>query len=170
VTRDYVLEMDDAGPPLLSVFGGKITTARHLAEEAVEKLATVSGWTVAPITGDSAIPGGNLPSGFEPYLVQVRARWPFLGDARSERLARAYGTMLAEMLGSVESTDGMGEDFGGGLTALEVDWLVEREWAKTAEDILMRRTKIGLATGTETVERLSHFLSSRQDAKTPREI
>jgi glycerol-3-phosphate dehydrogenase len=159
VTRDYVLELDEAGPPLLSVFGGKITTARHLAEEAVEKLAEVTGWAVAPVTGDAAIPGGDLPSGFSPFLAQVRARWPFLGDARSERMARAYGTMLSEMLGVVEGEKAMGTDFGGGLTAVEVDWLVGQEWAQTAEDVLMRRTKIGLATGAETIQMLEHYLS-----------
>jgi glycerol-3-phosphate dehydrogenase len=161
VTRDYVLELDEAGPPLLSVFGGKITTARHLAEEAVERIAGATGWNVAPVTGYAAIPGGDLPAGFAPFLAQVRARWPFLGGARSERMARAYGTMLPEMLGGIADEAAMGADFGGGLTAVEVDWLVRHEWAKTAEDMLIRRTKIGLATGPETVERLEQYLKGK---------
>jgi glycerol-3-phosphate dehydrogenase len=161
VTRDYVLELDEAGPPLLSVFGGKITTARHLAEEAVMKIAGATGWPVAAITSDADIPGGDLPAGFTSYLAQVRARWPFLGEARSERMARAYGTMLAEMLSGVASTEAMGEDFGGGLTEVEVNWLVNHEWAKTAEDVLMRRTKIGLATGLETAHAIERCLKGK---------
>ncbi len=161
VTRDYVLELDDNGPPLLSVFGGKITTARHLAEEALEKLAGVTGWPVAPVTGDAAIPGGDLPAGFAPFLAQVRARWPFLGEARSERMARAYGTMLAEMLAGVDAAVALGEDFGGGLSAVEVDWLVCHEWAETSEDVLMRRTKVGLATGPVTADRLTKYLEGK---------
>lgn len=164
VTRDYVLELDTNGPPLLSVFGGKITTARHLAEEAVARLGLGTG----SVTDDAALPGGRFSGGFEAFLASVEARWPFLGADRARRMARAYGSMLEEMLEGVGSLDMLGEDFGGGLTAAEVDWLVEHEWAKTAEDILMRRTKIGLATGRETVERIEAYLASRQDAKSPR--
>jgi glycerol-3-phosphate dehydrogenase len=173
VTRDYVLELDNNGPPLLSVFGGKITTARHLAEEAVARIASVAGWAVRPVTRDAILPGGGLPAGFDTYLAQVRARWPFLGAARSQRMTRAYGTLLNEMLADVANSVDMGEDFGGGLTAVEVDWLIEREWAQTAEDILMRRTKIGLETGVETAERLAIYLrekdGSREAAKTRKE-
>jgi glycerol-3-phosphate dehydrogenase len=163
VTRDYVLELDSNGPPLLSVFGGKITTARHLAEEAIAKMELSKG----SVTADALLPGGELQGDFADFLFRVRKRWPFLGSARSERMARAYGSLLLQMLSDVESADDMGADFGGGLTAVEVDWLVENEWAQTAEDILIRRTKIGLATGSNTAERLDAYLSSRQDAKTP---
>jgi glycerol-3-phosphate dehydrogenase len=166
VTRDYVLELDSNGPLLLSVFGGKITTARHLAEEAVAKLGLSRG----SVTEKARLPGGDLPEGFEAYLREVKALWPFLGHDRAERMARAYGAMLGDMLAGVKSATDMGQDFGGGLTAVEVDWLITHEWARTAEDVLMRRTKIGLATGVETVEQLSHFLFSRQDTKTQRQI
>jgi glycerol-3-phosphate dehydrogenase len=166
VTRDYVLELDSNGPLLLSVFGGKITTARHLAEEAVAKMGLSKG----RVTETALLPGGDLQSDFADFLFRVRKRWPFLGSARSERMARAYGSLLLQMLAHVEVVDDMGADFGGGLTAVEVDWLVTQEWAQTAEDILMRRTKIGLATGAETAERLKLYLASRQDAKTPRVI
>ncbi len=158
VTRDYVLELDRGGPALLSVFGGKITTARHLAEEAVAKLAASQSWAVKPVTGDLPLPGGDLPGSFADYLATVRARWAFLTVEQSERMARAYGTMLDLILAGVTSAADMGEDFGGGLTAREVDWLVAHEWAKSAEDILMRRTKIGLATGPETAARLADYL------------
>jgi glycerol-3-phosphate dehydrogenase len=165
VTRDYVLELDSNGPPLLSVFGGKITTARHLAEEAMAKMGLSKG----SVTADALLPGGALQGDFADFLFRVRKKWPFLGSARSERMARAYGNLLLQMLAKVESANDMGEDFGGGLCAVEVDWLVDQEWAQTAEDILTRRTKIGLGTGADVVERLNHFLSSRQDAKAPRD-
>jgi len=158
VTRDYVLELDEDGPPLLSVFGGKITTARHLAEEAMTKLARSAGWDVAPVTGTAALPGGDFVGTFERFAEGVNAQWPFLGRERGYRMARAYGTQLAEMLAGIGTLDDMGEDFGAGLTACEVDWLMCREWATTADDILWRRTKIGLVTGTETRLRLTDYM------------
>ncbi|MFM7027278.1 MAG: glycerol-3-phosphate dehydrogenase [Chakrabartia sp.] len=158
VTRDYVLELDSAGPALLSVFGGKITTARHLAEEAVQKLAAPSGWTIRPATRDAILPGGHLDSPFDAFLAKVMARWPFLGAARAQRMARAYGAILEEMLADVGSEADMGEDFGAGLTQIEVDWLIRHEWARTAEDILLRRTKIGLSIDAQATSRLKNYV------------
>ena len=161
VTRDYVLELDANGPPLLSVFGGKITTSRHLAEEAIKKLAPALGRNVAPVTGSAPLPGGNLPCAFPEFLNRVRATYPFLGEERSERMARAYGTLLALMLEGVTSEAAMGKAFGGGLTKVELDWLVRNEWATTAEDVLMRRTKIGLAVGPEVAKAVADYLKRR---------
>ena len=143
VTRDYVLELDTNGPPLLSIFGGKITTARHLAEEAMEKLATPMGFTAHPVTRARVFPGGAIAD-FETFLASVRATWPFLGDARAERMAHAYGAMLAELLADVTSADELGPDLGGGLTEVEARWLHDREWARTPDDVLKRRSKLGL--------------------------
>lgn len=157
VTRDYVLELDESGPPLLSVFGGKITTARHLGEVAVERLAGPLGLTTRPMTRDRPLPGGEIGD-FAAFLARVRQLWPFLGEARSLRMARAYGGLLDEMLAGVTTEADLGTDFGAGLTAREVDWLVAREWAKTPEDILWRRTKIGL-TGAVDPERLAAYLA-----------
>ncbi|UIJ45818.1 glycerol-3-phosphate dehydrogenase [Sphingomonas cannabina] len=161
VTRDYVLELDADGPPLLSVFGGKITTARQLAEDAMAKLGIGAG----PVTRNRPFPGGNPcpgegrgPAGgrfetgprpspgkrFEEYLAIVRARWPFLGDERSIRMARAYGTMLEEMLAGITEEAGLGADLGGGITETEARWMRAREWAVTADDALDRRSKVGL--------------------------
>ena len=156
VTRDYVLELDEAGPPLLSVFGGKITTARHLGQVAVERLARVLGFEPAAVTKARIFPGGAIDR-FDEFLGRVRARWPFLGEERSLRMARAYGSMLESMIG--DRTD-LGNDFGAGLSAVEVDWLVDREWARTVEDILWRRTKLGL-TGEVDEARLAAFLKTR---------
>jgi glycerol-3-phosphate dehydrogenase len=160
VTRDYVLELDEKGPPLLSVFGGKITTSRHLAQEAVKRLGPLVGHEVKPVTETAPLPGGDLNGPFPEFLARVRERWPFLGAERSERMARAYGTMVFEMLDSVADASAMGADFGGGLTRIEIDWLITHEWATTAEDILMRRTKIGLATGPKTADALSAYLAA----------
>ena len=143
VTRDYVLELDTNGPPLLSIFGGKITTARHLAEEAMEKLATPMGFTAHPVSRARVFPGGAIAD-FDTFLASVRATWPFLGDARAERMAHAYGAMLAELLADVTSADELGPDLGGGLTEVEARWLHDREWARTPDDVLKRRSKLGL--------------------------
>ena len=154
VTRDYVLELDEEGPPLLSVFGGKITTARALAEDAMGKLAPRLGLTPEPMTRARVFPGGAIPE-FPRFLAQVRARWPFLGEARSARMAHAYGERLHEMLRDL--TD-LGEDLGGGLTETEIRWMRDREWARTAEDILWRRSKLGLHVDADAERRVASIL------------
>ena len=150
VTRDYVLELDDHGPPLLSVFGGKITTARHLAEEALGRLGHTS-----QATRDAKFPGA--PDDFAAFLADVRVRWPWLGGARSLRMARAYGTTLVDLIGDGD----MGEDFGGGLTAREVDWLIAHEWARTADDVLWRRTKLGLHLDADARARVAAHVEAQ---------
>ena len=143
VTRDYVLELDTNGPTLLSIFGGKITTARHLAEEALGKLGGPMGFTAHPVTRARVFPGGAITD-FATFLAQVRTTWPFLGEARSERMAHAYGSALADMLGGVADEAGLGADLGGGLTEIEARWLRDHEWARHPDDVLKRRTKLGL--------------------------
>ncbi|CAN5540481.1 glycerol-3-phosphate dehydrogenase [soil metagenome] len=157
VTRDYVLELDEDGPPLLSVFGGKITTARHLAEEAMAKLGPSLGVKPHPVTRARPFPGGAIAI-FSDFLAKVRTRWPFLGEARAQRMAHAYGTMLEEMLANVSNKAGMGADLGGGLTELEVRWMRDHEWARTAEDVLMRRSKLGLHVGGEVAAKVEAAL------------
>jgi len=144
VSRDYLLELDAAGAPVLSVFGGKITTARHLAEDALGRLAPVLGMAARRVTRERRFPGGNLRDPAA-YLAKVQARWPFLGDARAARMVRAYGSMLAEMLAGIKDEAGMGRSFGAGLTEVEARWMREREWARTPADALERRSKLGLA-------------------------
>ena len=154
VTRDYVLELDRDGPPLLSVFGGKITTARALAEEALAKLGPALGVDAEPVTRARPFPGGTI-AGFDKFVAQAKARWPFLGDARAERMAHAYGCCLADMLRGV--TD-LGEDLGAGLTATEIRWMRDHEWARTAEDVLWRRSKLGLHAGPELAAKVEAVL------------
>jgi len=143
VTRDYVLELDGEGAPLLSVFGGKITTARQLAEDALAKLGPALGITPYPVTPARVFPGGAIAD-FDAFLGHVRATWPFLGDDRAARMAHAYGTDLTGMLGGIGGAAAMGRDFGAGLTELELGWMRDREWARTPADALDRRSKLGL--------------------------
>jgi glycerol-3-phosphate dehydrogenase len=164
VTRDYVLELDEEGAPMLSVFGGKITTARALAEEAMEKIGPLFGVEPGPLTRTRPFPGGEI-GGFEPFLASVRARWPFLGEGRSRRMAHAYGTALEEMLAGVQDEAGMGADLGAGLTEIEVRWMRDREWARTAEDVLWRRSKLGLHAGADAAGRVVHTLGSSDAGK-----
>jgi glycerol-3-phosphate dehydrogenase len=157
VTRDYVLELDENGPPILSIFGGKITTARHLAEEAVGKLARAMGWRASPSTRDAALPGGAFDN-FHDFLTGVKKRYPYLSSENAERMARAYGTLIDEMLVGQEN---LGEEFGGGLGRVEVDWLTKHEWAQTTDDILWRRTKLGLTLPNEAVAKLRSYLARK---------
>ncbi len=152
VTRDYVLELDENGPPLLSIFGGKITTSRHLAEEALSKLGHS-----AQASRDALFPGGDIGT-FDAFLATVRARYPFLGDARSHRMARAYGSMLFDMIG--DRAD-IGERFGPELSAVEVDWMVTREWAVTVDDIIWRRSKLGLSMNDAETKHLERYLTAK---------
>lgn len=158
VTRDYVLKLGTSdGPQTLSAFGGKITTYRRLAEHALEMLEPFLPAMRARWTGDVPLPGGDLPGGdFEAFLLMVRDRWPFLTAENAERMARAYGTRIALLLGDATDLD----DIGGGLSVREIDYLVTHEWARTAEDILWRRTKIGLHTGPETLAKVETHLAA----------
>ena len=160
VTRDYVLELDTDGPPVLSVFGGKITTYRRLAEHALEKM-NLTGRKPA-WTGTAPLPGGDIPGGdFAAFLESFRTAYPFLPDALALRLARAYGTRAERLVGEARTLADLGESFEGGLTAREVDYLVRTEWARSPDDILWRRTKLGLRTGRAGVARLARHLAGR---------
>jgi glycerol-3-phosphate dehydrogenase len=147
VTRDYRLELthDSDGRLLLSVFGGKITTYRRLAEQAVDRLMLHLGATHAPWTATAPLPGGDLPQGSFPTFHQgVRKRWNFLPEALALRLARTYGTRIDKVLGAARHMVDLGEDFGAGLTEAEIAYLKKAEWAQEPDDILWRRTKLGL--------------------------
>lgn len=163
VTRDYVLELDApaGGAPLLSVIGGKLTTYRRLAEFALEKLAPHLGPMREAWTSTAPLPGGDFPRGdIDAFVAELRARWPFLGDAESLRLARAYGTRALRLLEPVRSRADMGEVFGGGMTRIEVDYLMREEWARSAEDILWRHSKTGLGAGPADRQRLCDYVGA----------
>ncbi|WP_188054411.1 glycerol-3-phosphate dehydrogenase [Sphingosinithalassobacter sp. CS137] len=157
VTRDYLLEVDAEGPPVLSVFGGKITTARALAEEAVAQLGAALSVATQPKTRERRFPGA-APYPFPRMLHATLLYWPFLGEPRARRMTAAYGGALGEMLSDVHNAAQMGADLGGGLTELEVRWMRDREWARTTEDVLWRRSKLGLHLGPEAVARVAACL------------
>ena len=146
VTRDYVLKLDDgAGAPILSVFGGKITTYRELAEDAMESLSGKFAGTAPDWTREASLPGGDIPDAdFASFLSVLLRDYAALDPALIERLARAYGTRTRLLLGSTESEAGLGRAFGAGLFEAEVRYLVEKEFARSADDVLWRRSKLGL--------------------------
>ncbi len=147
VTRDYIFELDadDGKAPLLSVFGGKITTFRKLSEHALEKLrpffpAMGPGWTA-----EASLPGGDMPEAdFDLFLSALHARYPWLPAGLAKHYARLYGTRAHALLGGATSLDDLGLAFGPRFYAREAEFLVANEWALAAEDILERRTKHGL--------------------------
>ena len=145
VTRDYVLDLDTNGPPILSVFGGKITTYRRLAEHALEKLLPhVPAPRPGSWTGKAALPGGDLAGGFDAFLADFQASRPWLPAATALRMARAYGTRAERIVGTSRTLAGLGQDLGAGLSEAELDHLVQEEWARTPDDVLWRRSKLGL--------------------------
>ncbi|OJW27779.1 MAG: glycerol-3-phosphate dehydrogenase [Rhodospirillales bacterium 69-11] len=157
-TRDYVLELAGT-PPVLSVFGGKITTYRRLAESAMAKLAPFFPGLPNAWTARAPLPGGDFPwDGAATLQAELTRRYAFLPDKTARRLVRAYGTDATEVLGEAQGWDDLGRWFGGGLTAREVDWLVRNEWAQTAEDVLWRRSKLGLRLSAQEREGLAATL------------
>ncbi len=157
--RDYVLALDapaDAAP-LLTVYGGKITTYRRLAESALQRLADILGSRPA-WTATSRLPGGDFEDA-RGLSRDVQARWPFLSENHAQRLVRAYGTRAAQILGSTQRLSDLGENLGADLTAAEVRYLMREEWAQTADDVLWRRTKLGLRVTREERERLAKFMA-----------
>jgi len=161
-TRDYVLRLDrpEGAPGLLDVFGGKLTTHRRLAEDALEKIETVIGRRGKPWTKGAKLPGGDFaPTDFAGEVARTAARHPELPRELIQRLVRLYGTKTAVLLDGVETVADLGEDFGAGLSAREVDYLVAHEWARTAEDILWRRTKLGLHGANP--EKLGNYLQNK---------
>jgi len=147
-TRGYRLDLSEPveGAALLSVYGGKITTYRHLAQDAADLLAGRLDALSGPAwTGDAALPGGEFAvGGVNPLIAATLTRYPFLGPQSADRLVRAYGTDVSAILGDAASLADCGTHFGHGLTERELRWLVTREWAQTADDVLWRRTKLGL--------------------------
>lgn len=158
VSRDYTLELDTAKAPVLTVYGGKITTYRRLAETAMERLQELFPQMKARWTANARLPGGDFPSQAELKRdLQVRHNW--LSDALRERWAGSYGTLVYRLLEGVRCQADLGEDFGHGLYAREVDYLVREEWAVEVDDILWRRSKLGLYFSAEQRRRLAIYLS-----------
>ncbi|WP_347556286.1 glycerol-3-phosphate dehydrogenase [Robbsia sp. KACC 23696] len=164
VTRDYRLDLDaPAGQaPLLSVFGGKITTFRKLAEEAVDRLAAPLGIQGASTTETETLPGGDIPGAdFAAFLGDVRRRHPWLTPALSHRYARTYGTRIAAVLGEAKTMTDLGKEWTPGLYEAELAYLWTHEWARTAQDVLWRRTKLGLQCSAADADTLTEWFAGR---------
>ncbi|MBV8889479.1 MAG: glycerol-3-phosphate dehydrogenase [Alphaproteobacteria bacterium] len=157
VTRDYVFDLDRSGPPALSIFGGKLTTYRRLAEHALARLAPYLPDAGPAWTAGSVLPGGEGAPARRSGEA-LRRDYPFLDAFTAARLARGYGADAWQILGKAGRVDGLGDDFGQGLTRREVDWLVTREWARTADDVLWRRSKLGLRLSAAQAGELQAYL------------
>jgi len=166
VTRDYVFDLDapQDDAPLLSIFGGKLTTYRKLAEHAMEKLQPVMGFKGRPWTAGKALPGGDIENGdFEAFLNHVQKKWNWLSPHLARRYARAYGARIEQLIGAANGLGELGEHLGDDLYEAEVGYLMREEWALTEEDILWRRSKLGLHVSDETAARLRAWLSRNSD-------
>ena len=166
-TRGYQLELspESEGAPFLSVFGGKITTYRHLAEEAVSMLAGRLPALSGPAwTGRAALPGGDFAmDGADEQVAVLQRAYPFIDRSWANRMIRCYGTLAHMILGQARSVADCGQHFGHNLTEAEVRYLMEREWARTTDDVVWRRTKLGLRLSADQVEALHHFMQCRQE-------
>ncbi len=166
VTRDYTIELETEGSlPLLSVFGGKLTTYRKLSEVVLDKLkpfypAMGASWTAA-----SMLPGGNIGTNIQTYIRKLSGYYPFFSAETIKRLATTYGTKAEFFLGSAEKLSDLGTDFGAELTQKEIEYLLENEFAHTVEDVLWRRTKMGLFLNKEQQEAVGQYIEQRYPAK-----
>ncbi len=176
VTRDYRLEMDTQGPALLSIFGGKITTFRRLAEDAMDQLAPHLGNTHRAWTADAHLPGGDIIAtrrgtraidGFDAYLREAQSAHAWLPPALVARYARAYGSRMDRMLAGARDIAGLGEEVLPGLYAAEIRYLVDQEWARNADDILWRRSKLGLHLPADAPTRLHAWLQEQGLVRAP---
>lgn len=160
-TRDYVLKTDggEGTAPIINTFGGKITTYRRLSESMLEKIEGFLGKRGKPWTANAPLPGGDFPaSGFDAEVAKLKTAYPFLDARLARRLSRLYGTRARMLLGLARSNADLGRNFGADLYEAEVRYLVQNEWAMTAEDVLWRRTKRGLHLSREQTAALDEFM------------
>ncbi|OEO29530.1 glycerol-3-phosphate dehydrogenase [Devosia insulae DS-56] len=163
-TRDYVLKTEgEAGNgPLINVFGGKLTTHRRLSEQVVDKIDGLIGRKGPRWTKSAHLPGGNFPpTAFDAEVRKLAAKKQNLDPAFIRRLVRAYGTLAADVLGEAQTPAELGEHFGTTLYAREVDYLMDLEWARTADDVLWRRSKQGLKFKANEKAALARYMAER---------
>jgi glycerol-3-phosphate dehydrogenase len=165
-SRDYEIKVrlvDDASP-LINIFGGKITTFRKLSEQVVAELAPFTRMIGKPWTHHAHLPGGDFAYQQKDTLIaQFRWDYPFLDEGQVRRMFKAYGTQATEMLRGITSVKKMGKNFGAGLTEIEVKWLMDREWARTVEDVIWRRTKLGLRLTAAQIQTLDIWMKKRAE-------
>ena len=164
ITRDYTLELetdDHDKAPLLSIFGGKITTYRKLAEAAVATLEPFYPQMGKAWTREAPLPGGDIDIDFAQWMETIRKSYPWLSDRHLERVCNAYGSRVHQALGGAQCEKDLGEHFGADLYAREVDYLIREEWARSAEDIIWRRSKLGLYLDKDQVQHLEDYVKQR---------
>jgi glycerol-3-phosphate dehydrogenase len=162
IGRDYTLVLDKryGEAPLLTVYGGKLTTYRRLAEEALARLSRFFPRS-QPWTAKSPLPGGDFVYDGVPALIaRAQQRWPFLPTPQVERLVRAYGTRVEKVLQGATRLEDLGENLGAGLTAAELRYLMASEWAQTADDVLWRRTKLGLRFSQKESAAIERYMAA----------
>jgi glycerol-3-phosphate dehydrogenase len=160
ISRDYRIEFDRREPPLLSVIGGKITTYRRLAEETVDQVCAVLGRKRPRWTAGAPLPGGDLPGGdFDRFAAELIATHPWADPAMLRRMARAYGSRIARILDGAQDASALGAEVLPGLYERELAYLRDEEWARTAEDVLWRRSKLGLGLPADAVARLKEWIA-----------
>ncbi|MEM8813758.1 MAG: glycerol-3-phosphate dehydrogenase [Pseudomonadota bacterium] len=162
-TRDYVirLEGDDDRGRILNIYGGKLTTFRRLADAAMDKIESVLGRKGTPWTDRAPLPGGDFDVlAYDQALADAVKTYSFMPEADVARLFRHYGTRMSSMLAASRSIEDLGEHFGAGLYEAEIRYLMDQEWATTADDVLWRRTKLGLRVSQPDAERLTRFMDT----------
>jgi glycerol-3-phosphate dehydrogenase len=181
VTRDYLLDVQtEGGAPLLNVWGGKLTTFRRLAEDAADRIGRLLGQSLGQSrdqarpawTATARLPGGDLSGwigagarpelDFERFVAELQARCPWLAAPLAWRLARAYGSRVAELLGGATSVAALGAEVAPGLHEAELDYLIRHEWAVCADDVLWRRSKLGLHCTPEQREAVARWIEQRR--------
>ena len=163
LTRDYAFEIDNQGPPALTVFGGKLTTHRRMAEDAMARLAAVFPIPAPKQKANAPLPGGAFGTGgLVGFEATLERRHPWLPASLRRRWARLYGTRTEMLIGSVSSISNLGVLFGFDLYQREVDFLMQTEWAATAEDVLWRRTKLGLRLTADEATNLADYMAKRE--------
>jgi len=169
-TRDYVLKVDqqNGGAPLLNIFGGKITTYRKLAEHALEKIARFFPKAGSNWTAGVSLPGGDFPvSGVATLIRELRQSYTFLDEFWATRLVKAYGTEARLILGDAKSAKDMGKMFAANLTECEIVWLMEKEYARTAEDVVWRRSRLGLRMTAAEIAELDTWMKDERTKDGP---
>lgn len=160
-TRDYVLRVDgdDGEPNVINIFGGKITTYRKLAESMLDNIEKLIGGRKGLWTGDSHLPGGDFdPSDYELLVTKLKEEFTFLDLTLAKRLIRSYGTCAWALMADASKVEDMGQDFGGSLSEREVKYLMSHEWAESAEDVIWRRSKLGIRLSKEEIAILEQWM------------
>jgi glycerol-3-phosphate dehydrogenase len=152
-------------PPVLNIYGGKITTYRRLAEAAMERLAPFFGKLGGPWTATASLPGGDFPvDGVNTLIDEIRGRCGSCPRSQAQRLVRAYGTRARKLIQGIGEDIDWGQTFGADLTEREVRYLMQHEWAQTAEDVLWRRSKLGLRLSKAEASRLDDWMAAASTA------